>query len=141
MDLDDRLRRALASFPEVKLAVLFGSTARGKARPGSDVDLGLLLEPYSADLRFRVEAELGRAAGREVDTVLLDEAPPLLRFEVARDGVLLSEGAAHLWTDFKARAMVDWWDWAPTHRMIASGVAKRLREQAGHGPSGVPPRS
>jgi hypothetical protein len=116
VDLNDRLRRAVASFPEVKLAVLFGSTARRQARP-----------------RFRVEAELGRAASREVDTVLLDDAPPLLRFEIARDGILLFEREDYLWTSFKARAMVDWWDWAPTHRMIAAGVAKRLREQVGHG--------
>jgi predicted nucleotidyltransferase len=133
MDLNDRLRRASISFPEVKLAVLFGSTARGQARPKSDVDLGILLEPYSADLRFRVEAELGRAAGREVDTVLLDDAPPLLRFEIARDGILLFEREDQLWTVFKTRAMVDWWDWAPTHRMIAAGVAKRLREQVSNG--------
>jgi predicted nucleotidyltransferase len=123
----------LVSIPEVKLAVLFGSTAREQAHPRSDVDIGILLEPYSAELRFRVEAELGRAAGREVDTVLLDNAPPLLRFEIARDGILLLESAEHLWTLFKTRAMVDWWDWAPTHRMIAAGVAKRLREQVSHG--------
>ncbi len=133
MDYNDLLRRALAPFPEVKLAVLFGSTARGQARPKSDVDVGILLEPYSVDLRFRVEAEIGRAAGREVDTVLLDNAPPLLRFEIARDGILLFESEDQLWTTFKTRAMVDWWDWAPTHRMIAAGVARRLREQVGHG--------
>jgi len=133
MDLNDRLRRAAASFPEVKLAVLFGSTARGQARPKSDVDLGILLEPYSVDLRFRVEAELGRSAAREVDVILLDDAPPLLRFEIAREGILLFQRADDLWTDFKVRAMVDWWDWAPTHRMIAAGVAKHLREQVSHG--------
>jgi predicted nucleotidyltransferase len=133
MDLNDRLRQAVASFPEVKLAVLFGSTARGQARPKSDVDLGILLEPYSVDLRFRVEADLGRAAAREVDVILLDDAPPLLRFEIAREGVLLVQSEDHFWTDFKVKAMVDWWDWAPTHRMIAAGVAKRLREQVSHG--------
>ena len=133
MDLNERLRRAAVFFPEVKLVVLFGSTARGQSRPKSDVDLGILLEPYSADLRFRVEAELGRAAARELDVILLDDAPPLLRFEIAREGILLFQREDHLWTGFKARAMVDWWDWAPTHRMIAAGVAKRLREQVSHG--------
>ena len=129
MDLAEQLGKTAAAFPEVKLAVLFGSTARGVARPKSDVDLGILLDPYSPELRFRVEAQLGRAAGRPVDVVLLDDAPPLLRFEIARDGVLLFQSEDGLWTGFKARAMVDWWDWAPTHRMIAAGVARRLREQ------------
>ena len=133
MDLNQRLRQVAAFFPEVKLAVLFGSTARGQDRPKSDVDLGILLAPYSPELRFRVEADLGRAAGRAVDVILLDDAPPLLRFEIAKEGVLLFQREDHLWTGFKAKAMVDWWDWAPTHRMIAAGVARRLRKQVGNG--------
>lgn len=70
MDLNQRLRQAAAFFPEVKLAVLFGSTARGQDRPKSDVDLGILLDPYSPDLRFRVEADLGRAAGRPARSIM-----------------------------------------------------------------------
>lgn len=93
------------------------------------MDLGLLLDPYSAELRFQVEAELGRAAGQPVHVILLDEAPPLLRFEIARDGVLLFQREEHLWTAFKARAMVDWWDWAPTARKIQAAVFQRLRER------------
>lgn len=133
MEMLERLKRQAAMWPELKLAVVFGSTARGQARPKSDVDLGVLLDPYRPELRFQVEAELGRAAGRPVDVILLDDAPPLLRFEIAREGVLLFECEGHRWTDFKARAMVDWWDWAPTHRMIAAGVVRRLRERIANG--------
>ncbi len=133
MEMLGRLKRQAAVWPELKLAVLFGSTARGQARPKSDVDLGVLLDPYSPQLRFQVEAELGRAAGRPVDVILLDDAPPLLRFEIAREGVLLFQREDHRWTDFKAKAMVDWWDWAPTHRMIAAGVVRRLRERIANG--------
>lgn len=133
MDMLERLQKQASAWPELKLAVLFGSQARGDARSRSDADLGLLLEPYSPELRFEVEAALGRAAGRPVDVVLLDDAPPLLRFEIARDGVLLFQRAANLWTDFKTKAMVDWWDWAPTHRKIAAGVLLRLREKVSDG--------
>ncbi len=133
MDLLERLKNQAKAWPELKLAVLFGSQARGAAHPGSDADLGLLLDPYSPELRFRVEAELGRAAGRPVDAVLLDDAPPLLRFEIARDGVLLFQDEDHLWTDFKAKAMVDWWDWAPTHRWMAAAAVQLLRERAAVG--------
>lgn len=133
MEILERLGRTAASFPEVRLAVLFGSTARGKAGPRSDVDLGILLEPYSPEVRCKVEAELGRAARKAVDVVLLDEAPPLLRFEITRDGVLLFEREEGLWTDFKAKAMVDWWDWAPTARMMGEIAIRRLREKVAGG--------
>ncbi|HVR99614.1 MAG TPA: nucleotidyltransferase domain-containing protein [Thermoanaerobaculia bacterium] len=133
MDPAERLQRVVAHWPEVRLAVLFGSAARGDSRPSSDVDIGLILEPYSAPLLFRVEAALGRMAGRPVHVVLLDEASPLLRFEVSRDGVLLCEREEGLWTDFKARAMLDWWDWAPTAREIQRAIIQRLKAQVAYG--------
>lgn len=130
----DRLRDLAPRLPEeVRLLVLFGSVARGDAGPRSDVDLGVLLDPYSAALRFKVDAVLGRAAGREVDTVLLDDAPPLLRFEIAKEGVLLFEREEGLWTRFKAKAMIDWWDWAPTFRMMSDALIRRLREKIANG--------
>jgi predicted nucleotidyltransferase len=129
MDLVDRLRSRISGLPAIRLAVLFGSTARGEAGPRSDVDLGILLDPDTRDLRLHVGAELGRAAGREVDVVFLNEAPPLLRFEISRDGLLLFEKEDGLWTDFMARAMVDWWDWAPYSRMFAKAMVADLRER------------
>src|SRR4051794_15319679 len=135
MDLQDRLRERAASLPEVRLAVLFGSTARGQARKGSDVDLGLLLEPDSREARNHVLVELERAAGRETDVVYLNEVPPLLGFEISRDGILLLEREEGLWTGFKARAMVAWWDWAPTARRIHQTILQNLREKVSHGRS------
>jgi hypothetical protein len=64
-----------------------------------------------------------------VDLVLLDTAPPLLRFEIARGGVLLLERSPGLWSDFRARAMVDWWDWAPMARRFAAAAMTRLASE------------
>ncbi len=127
------LKQALAAQPAVQLAVLFGSQARGRSGPRSDLDLGLVLEPDTPTDRCRVEVAVGRAARREVDFVYLDEAPPLLRFQIARDGVVLATREERLWPRFKARAMVDWWDWAPTARKIHAAYIRRLREQVAHG--------
>jgi uncharacterized protein len=133
MALLDSLREVLERFPEVRLAAAFGSVARGDERPGSDVDVALLLSPDTRELRTRVEAALGRAAGREIDVIHLDAAPPLLRFEIARDGVPLL-GQRDDWVDFRTRAMIDWWDWAPTARMIEEAAIRRLREKVGKAP-------
>lgn len=54
--------------------------------------------------------------------IFLADAPPLLRFEISRDGALLLEREDGVWTDFKVRAMVDWWDWAPYARMFAAAA-------------------
>ena len=129
----DALRAAVEWLSGVRLAVLFGSRARGAGRSGSDVDVGILLSPASRDAWARAEVALRRAAGRPVDVIDLAEAPPLLRFEIARDGQLIIERDPGLWPDFKARAMIDWWDWAPTARKIHAVAAARVRERAGHG--------
>jgi hypothetical protein len=123
----DPLRECAGTLPAVQLAVLFGSTARDQRRAGSDVDVGLLLDPSTPATRLQAQARLGRAAGRDVHVIYLDEAPPLLRFEIATDGVVLVERMPGLWTDFKAKAMVDWWDWAPTARKIHRAAMQRLR--------------
>jgi len=127
----DDLQSALEERAEVRLAVLFGSSARDGA--GRDADLALIIAPDTPALRRSLEADLGRAAGRAVDIVYLDQAPPLLRFEIARDGKVLIERIAHLWADVRARAMIDWWDWAPQARMLFAAAARRLREKV---PSG-----
>lgn len=134
MSLVEQLRGVLAARADVAVAALFGSAARGETRPGSDVDLAVRLRSPEADLGA-LGVYVSRAVGRPVDVVTMDEAPPLLRFEIARDGVLIVEREAHAWADFRARAMVDWWDWAPTARIIQTAAVRRLREGLAHGSS------
>ena len=134
-DLFTRLAVAARQQPELVLAVVFGSVARGGAHAGSDVDIGVVLDGADVSRRGAIEAELGRAAGREIDFVDLGGAPPLLRFEIARDGLLLFERAPYVWADFRAHAMIDWWDWAPTARKIHHAAAARLRRQVSDGSS------
>ncbi len=135
MSLLDQLRETAAAIPAVRLAVLFGSVARGEARSGSDVDVGVRLDPDSAALRQEVEVALGRAARRDVDLSSSTSAPPLLRFEIATDGVVLVERQPHGWADFRMHAMLDWWDWAPHARKIENAALERLRESVADGPT------
>lgn len=127
------LSEALQSWPGVRLAVLFGSASRGDAAPGSDLDVGVLFEAGQENA-VALEVALARATRRRVDLVRLDVAPPLLRFEIARDGCVLLERTPHAWTDFRARAMTDWWDWAPTARLLNQAAVERLRATVADGP-------
>ncbi len=55
--------------------------------------------------------------------------PPQLRFEIARSGILAFERHPGIWVRERARAMVDWWDWAPIVRRIHAAAVTRLRER------------
>lgn len=66
---------------------LFGSVARNEARPGSDVDLLVDLDP-EAGLGFGVVSlrqDLGRVLGRPVGLAFASRVRPELRARIERD--------------------------------------------------------
>lgn len=96
-DTADRIRRALAGRTDVRVAVLFGSEARGTARSGSDVDVAV--DAPGVDVLDLV-ALLSVALDREVDVVALEEATIPLLERLVREGIVVHEGhrgAGALW--------------------------------------------
>lgn len=83
------LRSALRTEPGVRLAVLFGSQARGDAGDSSDVDVLVDLRP-GVDARA-VTSRLSASVGRRVELVRVDDArhAPLLLAGALREGRLL----------------------------------------------------
>ena len=130
----ESLRQALAAFPSVRLAVLFGSAARGQDTPASDLDLGVLLDEGEGTSFWTIEKAVAGRLRRPFDLIDLRRAPPLLRFQIARDGRLILERRECDWKRYKVRALLDWWDWAPTARKLYRLAARRLRESV-HGPA------
>ena len=93
----DALRRALAGRPGVRLALLFGSHARGAAREDSDVDVAVLGAGVD---RLALGAAVGAAIGRVVDVVDLADPSIVLLEELVRDAIVVHEaspGAGALW--------------------------------------------
>jgi predicted nucleotidyltransferase len=77
-----------------EFAYLFGSQATGKAVPESDFDFAALMpEPWDPmagfEMAARMERDLSRICGGSVDLVYLNQASPLLFFEVIRNGKVL----------------------------------------------------
>ncbi len=131
MDSRQNLVTALAADADVQLAVMFGSAARHTGHRRSDLDIGVSgVAPHRL---AALAVTLARIARCEVDLIALDTAPALLRFEIAREGSVLLARAPHLWPDFQARAMVEWWEWAPLARRFTAAAMARL--EAGHGPA------
>ena len=92
--IERRLRDFFASRAEaegIAAAYLFGSVARGTARPDSDVDVGVLYsgEPPRGLDAFRLEGEIEGLLGLPVQVVTLDTAPPDLVHRVLRGKLLV----------------------------------------------------
>ncbi|WP_186764570.1 type VII toxin-antitoxin system MntA family adenylyltransferase antitoxin [Comamonas flocculans] len=86
-DLLESLRAVLRGFPSVRLAVLFDSTAQGRARADSDLDLAVDAgRALTAAQRLQLVRALAQKTGRAVDLVdLTDVGVPLLG-QIARHG-------------------------------------------------------
>lgn len=95
-DVARRLREYFEAHPDGIAAVyLYGSEARGEARPNSDVDVGVLFAappPETLEApRFRIAAELEARLRRPVDLVALNRASPDLVHRVLRDKGIVFE--------------------------------------------------
>jgi uncharacterized protein len=123
------LRAALAGAP-VRLAILFGSAARGRARADSDVDVGILprdpTQPLAVELRL--QAQLERACGREVHLVRMDQADLVLAWHIARQGVPLTADPPSEYARFVMRAVADYLDAEPALAAAGRRYARRLAE-------------
>jgi predicted nucleotidyltransferase len=83
----DAIRQILDARADVRLAYVFGSTASGRARPSSDVDVAVLFEPVPGPRDLDALAtDLEAAARRAVDLVVLNTAPPLLTHQIIKTG-------------------------------------------------------
>lgn len=98
----EALRTVLEQRDEVRLALLFGSQARGVAQEGSDVDLALLAP--GADL-LTLGAELVRAVGLEIDLVSLEDPGVPLLDEIVRDGIVVYQAVPGVAAEWRAFAL------------------------------------
>ncbi|HEY7893011.1 MAG TPA: nucleotidyltransferase domain-containing protein [Solirubrobacteraceae bacterium] len=85
------LRAALRTEPNVRLAVLFGSTATGSDDEHSDVDVLVAMHDPGVGRLAEVADRLSRRIGREIQLVRLSEAQtsPVLMVDVLDHGRVL----------------------------------------------------
>ncbi len=119
--IESELRSFFASNPGDAVAVyLYGSVARGTAREGSDVDVGVLLEkdpPRSLKgLRLDLEADLESLLEVPVQLVVLNRAPPDLVHRVLRDGKLMFDRNRSKRIRFEVKARNEFFDLQPILR-------------------------
>lgn len=136
MDPADRdglefLRALLAQRTDLALVVLFGSTARGCARPDSDLDVAVVpLGAWSAVDEAAFVDALERATGRDVDLLRLGRVDDVvLRREVAR-GVPLREHTPFAFARFAAEAALEWLDFEPVYLGAQARYLRAVAQRA-----------
>jgi predicted nucleotidyltransferase len=131
---DDPARRArigdLLRAAGIELAVVHGSRVRGGARPDSDLDVALLAadrRPLSYAAMGRLALDLSKELSARVDVSDLATPDAIFRFEVAGCARLLFQDRPDAFTDFLAKAMIDYSDIQRFIPELIAGVARGRR--------------
>ncbi len=129
----ESLAAYFSSQPDLVLAYLFGSYGRGQAGPLSDVDVAVLLagDPDNGaclDRRMDLVWDLtGVLHFDDVDVVVLNQAPPALRYRVLRDGKLLFCGDDDARIMFYLRTVNEYLDFKPVLERHERAIFERAR--------------
>lgn len=119
------LRAALRTEPNVRLAVLFGSTAAGSDDERSDIDLLVVLNHAGVDRLAELGERLSRRIGREIQLVRLSEAQtsPVLMVDVIDHGRVMVD-RNDLWSGLREGAQ----RWRRLARSVERSSADVLEE-------------
>jgi predicted nucleotidyltransferase len=140
VDLVERLREAARRELEgspVLVAYLFGSVATGRSRPGSDVDVAVVLEPSVPPERFlELSLELARALATAsgmggIEVVVLNGAPLPLAGRALSERVVLFSRDEPFRVRFEGKVLKEYLDFqihaAPLDRDLLRATAEGRR--------------
>ncbi len=131
-----RLHTFLEPHHEVLEGYLFGSHARGQEAAHSDVDVAVflddaLLPPTSFGYASDLTTDLMQALRKnEVDVVILNHAPPMLYYQVLRDGVRILSRDLAATTRREGVALSRYCDFAIQLAKIDRAFSRRVRSGA-----------
>ncbi len=108
----------LTKDPDVQAVYLFGSEARGRRRPGSDLDLAVLLSAHLGDReiwkkRLQLGARVAENMNRELDFFIMGEADLDLTFRILQQGKRLYERERSLVRAREAYLVSLYYDYQP----------------------------
>jgi predicted nucleotidyltransferase len=118
MDLNNRIRQVLAQHDGIRLAILFGSLANGRATPQSDLDLAVLMDAtLSVETKMALIGDLSQAIGRTVDLIDLCVTGEPILGQILKHGVRLF-GSDSDYAELLKRHLFEEADFMPYRRRI-----------------------
>ena len=85
--IDTQIKEVLLNFPQLRIAVLFGSVASGRQQPDSDLDIAVAShQPLSAQEKIAMISALAERTGRPIDLVDLKVVAEPLLAQILRHG-------------------------------------------------------
>jgi len=100
------IKKFLRGHKEVVFAYLHGSYARNEEHPFSDIDIAVYLRENSFDVYMDLLGKFPEV-GREIDLRVLNDAPPLFKYKVIKEGKLLVNKDPELLKQFIYETLIE----------------------------------
>ena len=121
------IRRVLHRYPDIKLCIVFGSTAAGKASFDSDLDIAVAAEqPLSGGKCLELIEELSAATNREIDLVDLMTATGPISKQALSTGVVVQNLNKSLYAGIISRMLFNQADMMPYYERILRERRRRF---------------
>lgn len=112
----DRVVEDLKTYPQITAVILFGSYAKGKIKPLSDVDIAVILKDQN------MEAEIASFSSNSFDIVPFHRLPLYIQFEVLKDGkILFVRDAAHF-LDVKRKILSEYLEMSGSYERMSRRI-------------------
>jgi len=129
---EEEVKKLATLFEDEKnilVAYLFGSYARGYETLQSDVDIAVLLSEVPEKLLeyyLHLERKLAEALKKDVDLVFLNDAPPLLKYQVIKYGRLLFSRDERARVTFEAKSLCEYLDFSRALKRYNECLMRRV---------------
>ena len=109
MSSNEKLKVFLDKDQNVVFALIFGSYAEGRQKKASDIEIGIyLIQPPEGIKLLTLINVLSELAGREVDVVVLNNAPPFLKHQIMKNRVILTIKDMAVYAKFREKTISDY---------------------------------
>jgi predicted nucleotidyltransferase len=134
MEIDEKLKEFFQkNHKNIDLAYLFGSYAKGRVTPLSDVDVAVLLNneidsKIYFDIQLDLSSQLSSYLEKEVEVVILNRADPRLSYQVIKYGKIVFEKDLNLKANFERKALNIYFDLKPMFDFYEEKLLERIKE-------------
>jgi predicted nucleotidyltransferase len=131
IEIFKNVKTYLATFSNIRFAMIFGSTASGKNSFLSDIDIAIYSEPTFELLEFgRIISELETIGERKIDLVelnRLNKSNNFLCYEIISNNKLLFNKDEKLFIDFKRKTLMIYFDQTRLREEFRRKLLERLK--------------
>lgn len=111
MDYINKCKNILIKHENIIFAYIFGSFVQEKLKRDSDIDVAIYLDKnIEAETYLEIKMDLMEACNREIDLIILNDAIPLLKYEIYRNHILLFTKDKILESNFKVKTLFEYND-------------------------------